>query len=130
MTWIKSNWKIITGIGVLLIFLIISYTILINSNSTLKFKEKLAKEEIDSLHKENKNLLKELKLTKDSIQIFHDLAILHENKDTIYLKQIKYLQNKTNEEITHYNSLPIDSQYRIFTELAEEYIKTGFNPDK
>jgi len=129
MEFFKKYWKYI-AIGALIIVFLILIALISNNNSNLRASEKEAKSQIKALHKLNEDLEKEIKLNQDSIKIFHDLAVFHNNKDTIYLKQIKYLENKTNEEISHYNSLTLDSQYVIFTELAEEYIKTGFNPDK
>ncbi len=128
IVFIKKYWREL-AIGVLFLFSIVSFSILFSSNSKLKNSEKSAKVEIKALHKQNADLEKEIKLNQDSIKIFHDLAVFHNNKDTVYLKQIKYLQNKTNAEIKHYNSLSLDSQYRIFLELSDEYIRTGFTVD-
>ena len=125
----KQNWKIITGITILIVLFIISFTILIHSNSILKFKEKLAKEEVDSLHKNNQLLIHELQINRDSIQIFHNLALNADSRDTIYVNQIKYLKTKTNNEISNFNTLSTDSQQREFSNLISEYSKTRFNKD-
>ena len=127
--FLKTNWKYIVLI-VLLIASFIAGAILFSNNSNLRNSEKASKIELKALHTHNKELEKEIKLNRDSIQIFHDLAIFHKNKDTVYLNQIKYLQIKTNEEISHFNSLELDSQYIVFSNLIEEYSRTGFNTDK
>ena len=76
------------------------------------------------LHKENEILLKELTLNRDSIQLLHKLAIENNNRDTIYINQIKWLKNRTNEEISHFNNLSLDSQYAVFTREAELFINS------
>lgn len=125
-----KKYKTVIGVAALLLIFFLALSFLINDNSQYRRNEKANKIEIKALHEHNKELEKELKLAQDSAKIYHDLALFYNSKDTVYIKQIKYLQNKTNEEISHYNSLPFDSQYSIFSNLAEEYIKTGFSVNK
>ena len=125
--FIKYKNYIIAAI-VLLIFL---FTILffISGSSPFRGYEKQSKKEIEQLHKENKLLLNLLQTTRDSIEILHKAAIENNSKDTIYINQIKYLNKKTNEEISQFNSLSPDSQYRKFSNLVSEYSKTRFDKD-
>lgn len=103
--------------------------VLLFTNSSSSKSEKQAKQEVKELHKENESLLKDLKSTKDSIEVLHNLAIKNNNRDTIYINQIKYINIKTNEEISHFNSLSTDAQYSEFSNLISEYSKTRFNKD-
>lgn len=113
---------------VLLIFLF-TILFLLSDYSPIRNAEKRAKEELTQLHKDNEILLKELTLNRDSIQLLHKLAIENNNRDTIYINQIKWLKSKTNEEISHFNSLPTDAQYSKFSSLVSEYSKTRFDKD-
>ena len=108
---------------VLLIFLF-AILFLLSDNSPIRNAEKQAKKELKELHKENEILLKELTLNRDSIQLLHKLAIENNNRDTIYINQIKWLKNRTNEEISHFNNLSLDSQYAVFTREAELFINS------
>lgn len=108
---------------VLLLFLF-AILFLLSDNSPIRNAEKQAKKELKELHKENEILLKELTLNRDSIQLLHKLAIENNNRDTIYINQIKWLKNRTNEEISHFNNLSLDSQYIVFTREAELFIKS------
>lgn len=103
--------------------------VLLFTNSSSSKSEKQAKQEVKELHKENESLLKHLKSTKDSIEVLHNLAIENNNRDTIYINQIKYINIKTNEEISHFNSLSTEAQYKQFSNLISEYSKTRFNKD-
>lgn len=108
---------------VLLIFLF-TILFLLSDYSPIRNAEKRAKEELTQLHKDNEILLKELTLNKDSIQLLHKLAIENNNRDTVYINQIKWLKTKTNEEISNFNNLSLDSQYIIFTREAELFINS------
>lgn len=108
---------------VLLIFLF-TILFLLSDYSPIRNSEKRAKEELTQLHKDNEILLKELTLNKDSIQLLHKLAIENNNRDTVYINQIKWLKTKTNEEISNFNNLSLDSQYIIFTREAELFINS------
>jgi hypothetical protein len=108
---------------VLLLFLF-AILFLLSDNSPIRNAEKQAKKELTQLHKENEILLKELTLNRDSIQLLHKLAIENNNRDTIYINQIKWLKNRTNEEISHFNNLSLDSQYAVFTREAELFINS------
>lgn len=108
---------------VLLLFLF-AILFLLSDNSPIRNAEKQAKKELKELHKENEILLKELTLNRDSIQLLHKLAIENNNRDTIYINQIKWLKNRTNEEISHFNNLSLDSQYAVFTREAELFINS------
>ena len=108
---------------VLLIFLF-TILFLLSDYSPLRNAEKRAKEELKQLHKDNEILLKELTLNKDSIQLLHKLAIENNNRDTVYINQIKWLKTKTNEEISNFNNLSLDSQYAVFTREAELFINS------
>lgn len=123
-----STYKthILVALVVLLLFL---SGVLLFTNSSSSKSEKQAKQEVKELHKENESLLKDLKSTKDSIEVLHNLAIKNNNRDTIYINQIKYINIKTNEEISHFNSLSTDAQYSEFSNLISEYSKTRFNKD-
>lgn len=119
------------GIYILLVVLtaifFLTIAILFHNNNNLRRNEKAAKIEIKALHKYNKDLEKEIKLNRDSVKIYHDLALFYNSKDTIYINQIKYLKTKTNEEISHLHKLPIDSQYSVFSALLEQYSETRFD---
>ena len=108
---------------VLLIFLF-TILFLLSDYSPIRNAEKRAKEELKQLHKDNEILLKELTLNKDSIQLLHKLAIENNNRDTVYINQIKWLKTKTNEEISNFNNLSLDSQYAVFTREAELFINS------
>lgn len=108
---------------VLLLFLF-AILFLLSDNSPIRNAEKQAKKELKELHKENEILLKELTLNRDSIQLLHKLAIENNNRDTVYINQIKWLKNRTNEEISHFNNLSLDSQYAVFTREAELFINS------
>lgn len=120
--------KVKIGIISLLSFFFLGLTILVFDNNGLRRSEKAAKKEIENLHKQNKDLLKEKQALLDSAEILHKIAI-NLNKDTVYIKAIKYINRKTNEEIVHFNTLKPDSQYIIFSEYIDEYSKTRFNKD-
>ena len=120
--------KVKIGIISLLSFFFLGLTILVFDNNGLRRSEKAAKKEIENLHKQNKDLLKEKQALLDSAEILHKIAI-NLNSDTIYIKSVKYFNKKTNEEITHFNTLDRDSKYLVFSGLVEEYTKTGFDKD-
>lgn len=119
--YLKHYWYI-PVIAILLALLLIGGNIKSNN-------EKYFKQEVDSLHKENNKLKNTLIEIRDSIEILHNLALQEKLKDTIYINKIEYLKQKTNEEISHFNTLSADSQYIIFSSLITEYSKTGFSKD-
>lgn len=121
------KYKTYIALTLLLAIFFLGATFLFYSNDELRRNEKAAKIELKALHKYNKDLEKELKLNRDSIQILHDLAVFYNSKDTVYINQIKYLKTKTNEEITNLHKLPIDSQYSVFSTLLEQYSETRFD---
>ena len=123
-----QNNKIKIGIIFLLALFFLGLSILLFDNNGLRRSEKAAKKEIETLHKENEELIKEKQALLDSAEILHKIAI-NLNSDTIYIKSVKYFNKKTNEEITHFNTLDRDSKYLVFSGLVEEYTKTGFDKD-
>lgn len=123
-----STYKTHILVALVMLLLFLSGVLLFTNSSSSK-SEKQAKQEVKELHKENESLLKHLKSTKDSIEVLHNLAIENNNRDTIYINQIKYINIKTNEEISHFNSLSTEAQYKQFSNLISEYSKTRFNKD-
>ena len=115
---IIKKWWYIPVIVILLLIILIGGGV---NNSV----EKQNKKEIEVLHKENKKLQSSLIEIRDSIEILHKAALEAKYRDTIYINRIEYLKIKTNEEISHFNTLSIDSQYFIFSKYIEEY-EAGF----
>jgi len=103
--------------------------ILLVGGSIKSTNEKNTKKEIEFLHKENKKLQNTLVEIRDSIDILHKAALEAKYQDTIYIDKIEWLKTKTNEEISHFNTLNPDSQYIVFSDLLTEYSKTRFNQD-
>jgi len=103
--------------------------ILLIGGSIKSTNEKNTKKEIEFLHKENKKLQNTLVEIRDSIDILHKAALEAKYQDTIYIDKIEWLKTKTNEEISHFNTLNPDSQYLIFSEYISEYSKDRFNQD-
>ena len=113
-----KKWWYIPVIVILLLILLIEGGV---NNSV----EKQNKKEIEVLHKENKKLKSSLVEIRDSIEILHKLALEAKYRDTIYINKIEYLKIKTNEEISNFHNLSVDSQYSVFSKYIEEY-ETGF----
>lgn len=103
--------------------------ILLVGGSIKSTNEKNTKKEIEFLHKENKKLQNTLVEIRDSIDILHKAALEAKYQDTIYIDKIEWLKTKTNEEISHFNTLNPDSQYLIFSEYISEYSKDRFDQD-
>ena len=116
---IIKKWWYIPVIVILLLIILIGGGV---NNSV----EKQNKKEIEVLHKENKKLQSSLIEIRDSIEILHKLALEAKYRDTIYINKIEYLKIKTNEEISNFHNLSVDSQYSVFSKYIEEY-ETGFS---
>lgn len=117
-----NKYKIYILLIVIIISLIISAGFLFQSSYNIRKQEKEGKILIDSLHKDNKSLIKELQLNKDSILILHNLAISTNNQDTVYVNKIKYLKNQTNEEVNSVYNNSVDSNLRLHAKLSTEFI--------
>ena len=96
-------------------------------NSTLRGLDKGGEKLIDSLNKVNIELIEEKKLLSDSILVLHNAAINQNNKDTVFINHIRYLKNKTNEDLSKIDTNTPDSNIALYGNLSEEYISTGFN---
>lgn len=117
----KYKWWFI---GVLIVIFIAGLIpLFINNNPFIRDNEKATKVLLDSLHKENKLLIKQLQINKDSIQILHEAALVSIARDTIYVNQIKWLKDKTNEEVQSVYNNSVDSNLRLHTKLSEEFIR-------
>jgi len=119
LNFLSNNYKSILAI----LFILILF-FLWDSNNTKKNNEK-----VDNLLKQNEAILKEIQVGRDSMISAINEARNTLQKDSIYKIEIRNIENKTYEEISNFNSLPVDGQIIIFQQLADEYISTGFNQD-
>lgn len=119
-TFLKKNKQVL--IIALLITILLPF--LFNVDNSINFKSDENKE----LKKQNKEILKEIKLKKDSMQILYEAVTNSIFRDTVYIKQIRYLKTSTNEEINNIPTLSIDSNLLLFARNSEEFIR-GFHKD-
>lgn len=119
LNFLHNNYKSILAI----LFILILF-FLWDSNNTKKNNEK-----VDNLLKQNETILKEIQVGRDSMISAINEARNTLQKDSIYKIEIKNIENKLYEEISNFNSLPVDGQIIVFQQLADEYISTGFNQD-
>jgi len=119
LNFLSNNYKSILAI----LFILILF-FLWDSNNTKKNNEK-----VDNLLKQNEAILKEIQVGRDSMISAINEARNTLQKDSIYKIEIKKIENKLYEEISNFNSLPVDGQIIVFQQLADEYISTGFNQD-
>lgn len=119
LNFLLSNYKSILAI----LFILILF-FLWDSSNTKKNNEK-----VDNLLKQNEIILKQIQVGRDSMITAINEARNTLKKDSIYKIEIRNIENKTYEEISNFNSLPVDGQIIVFQQLADEYISTGFNQD-
>lgn len=126
MSWLKKLLKLASNNykSILAILFILILFFLWDSNNTKKNNEK-----VDNLLKQNEAILKEIQVGRDSMISAINEARNTLQKDSIYKIEIRNIENKTYEEISNFNSLPVDGQIIVFQQLADEYISTGFNQD-
>lgn len=120
ITFLKKNKQVL----IIILLIIVLLPFLFNIDNAIGFKTN----ENQELKKQNIEILKEIKLKKDSMQILYEAVLNSKLKDTVYINQIRYLKTKSNEEVNNIPNLSVDSNLNLFTRNSEEFIR-GFSED-
>lgn len=120
ITFLKKNKQVLS----IILLIIVLLPFLFNIDNAIGFKTN----ENQELKKQNIEILKEIKLKKDSMQILYEAVLNSKLKDTVYINQIRYLKTKSNEEVNNIPNLSVDSNLNLFTRNSEEFIR-GFSED-